>query len=70
MSEHESNKGCHEALIQDIAYAFTAEMKCNPKCLCENSSCSRHGICKACMAFHRATKHPPTCRYLWKWPEE
>ncbi|OGO24442.1 MAG: hypothetical protein A2144_01560 [Chloroflexi bacterium RBG_16_50_9] len=65
MSEEMRNMGYHSAWIQEVAFEITKEMKYNPKCLCGNTCCARHSNCRACMAFHKLTDHPPTCRYKW-----
>ena len=67
MSENDCCKGRHSSMNQEAAFEITAEMKYQPKCLCNNSGCPRHSNCRACMQFHKLTDHPPTCRYNWKW---
>jgi hypothetical protein len=70
MVEETSKKGYRTAMIQEVAFEISRDMKYNPKCLCDNSSCARHGNCRACIQFHKLTSHPPTCKYKWKWEEK
>jgi len=67
MTEKARKKGYHTGIIQEVAFEITKDMKYNPRCLCDNSSCARHGNCRACIQFHKLTAHPPTCKYKWKW---
>ncbi len=53
--------------VQEINFDFKETMKYNPRCLCDNSGCPRHGNCRLCAEFHRITCHPSTCQYCWKW---
>ena len=48
-----------------LQYADTNRM--TPFCVCDNTSCARHGNCRACQEFHRLTNHESTCRYAWHW---
>ena len=63
----DDTKGYNTTIFQEMAFEIAPDMKYNPRCLCDNTCCARHGCCKACMAFHRITEHPPTCRYKWEW---
>ena len=54
-------------LVQEVSFDFAPDIKYNPRCLCDNTGCARHGNCRACVEFHRLTDHPSTCRYAWKW---
>jgi hypothetical protein len=70
MSEKELCKGSHTSMNQEVAFEITADMKHMPKCLCDNSCCSRHSNCRACVQFHTLTNHPPQCkRGQWKWED-
>jgi hypothetical protein len=60
---------CHWSMNQEVAFEISGDMKYMPKCLCDNSGCPRHSNCRACVAFHKLTDHPPSCRYKWKWKE-
>jgi hypothetical protein len=70
MSAQAQNRAVPAPMTQEIAFEITRDMKYNPKCLCDNSGCARHSNCRACIAFHKLTNHPPTCRYHWKWDAE
>jgi len=61
------SEGYNTTLFQEVAFEIRPEMKYNPRCLCDNTCCARHSNCKACMAFHRITAHPPTCMYKLAW---
>jgi len=70
MNDEVKNKGYNTAWVQEVAFEITGDMKYNPKCLCNNTGCARHSNCRACMAFHKLTDHPPTCRYAWTWGKQ
>ena len=53
--------------VQEINFDFKNNMTYNPRCLCDNSGCPRHGNCRLCAEFHRINPHPATCKYDWKW---
>ena len=53
--------------VQEINFDFKENNAFNPRCLCDNTGCPRHGNCRLCAEFHRITAHPSTCHYDWKW---
>ena len=57
----------HTPPVQEINFDFEENTTYNPRCLCDNTGCPRHGNCRLCNEFHKITNHPPTCRYSWKW---
>ncbi len=67
MTQHMPPRKDPKPMLQEIAFEITRDMKYNPKCICWNSGCARHSNCRACMAFHKLTDHPPTCKRDWTW---
>ncbi len=57
----------HTPPVQEINFDLKENMTYNPRCLCDNTGCPRHGNCKLCAEFHRISSHPSTCQYDWKW---